>query len=245
MLEARLAAISVQDGDGHLRNLEDALQEDRLDFQQQRRILIRAWEAAVEGALEDGLLSLDEENALAKYADHSDLDQHDLDGNGVQTSLVQAAVIRDVTRGVVPQRQRVNGNVPFNVMTTVSRRQWHGSARTQATATPETRPDKEQGPRAPGVPSAPRSGTAADSQGAWPTPNRWQAGHPGQNPLPQRRREPSGAPEMWRHQTERVVWTSVNSGTCALHSPGHPENQGMVASARLEAVPLPDLLPCS
>ena len=109
MLEARLAATSVQDGDDHLRDLEDAMQEARLDFHQRRRILIRAWEAAVEGALEDGLLSLDEENALAKYAAHFGLEQHDLDGNGVQTSLVQAAVIRDVTRGIVPQRQRVNG----------------------------------------------------------------------------------------------------------------------------------------
>ena len=116
MLEARLAATSVQDGDGHLRDLEDAMQEARLDFHQRRRILIRAWEAAVEGALEDGLLSLDEDNALAKYAAHFGLEQHDLDGNGVQTSLVQAAVIRDVTRGIAPQRQRVNGPVPFNLM---------------------------------------------------------------------------------------------------------------------------------
>ena len=116
MLEARLAAISVQDGDGHLRDLQDALQEARLDFHQRRRILIRAWEAAVEGALEDGLLSLDEENALAKYAAHFGLTQQDLDGNGVQTSLVQAAVIREVTQEIVPQRQRVNGAVPFNLM---------------------------------------------------------------------------------------------------------------------------------
>ena len=116
MLEARLAAIAVQDRDGHLRDLEDALQEARLDFHQRRRILIRAWEAAVEGTLEDGLVSLDEENALEKYAGHFGLTQQDLDGNGVQTSLVQAAVIRDVTRGVVPQRQRVNGAVPFNLM---------------------------------------------------------------------------------------------------------------------------------
>ncbi len=111
-----MAATSVRDGDGHLRDLEDALQEARLDFHQRRRILIRAWEAAVEGTLEDGLLSLDEQNALEKYAGHFGLTQQDLDRNGVQTSLVQAAVIRDVTRGVIPQRQRVNGPVPFNLM---------------------------------------------------------------------------------------------------------------------------------
>ena len=111
-----MASSAVRDGDNHLRDLEHTLQEARLDFHQRRRILIRAWEAAVEGALEDGLLSLDEENSLAKSADYFSLDQHALDGNGARTSLVQAAVIRDVTRGVIPQRQRVNGAVPFNLM---------------------------------------------------------------------------------------------------------------------------------
>ena len=77
---------------------------------------MRGWEAAVEGTLEDGLLSLDEENALTRYADHFGLTQEDLDRNGAQTSLVQAAVIRDVTQGIVPQRQNINGPVPFNLM---------------------------------------------------------------------------------------------------------------------------------
>ena len=66
--------------------------------------------------LEDGLLFLDEENALAKYADYFSLTQQDLDRNGAQTSLAQAAVIRDVTRGIVPQRQQVSSHVPFNLM---------------------------------------------------------------------------------------------------------------------------------
>ena len=70
----------------------------------------------MERTLEDGLLSLDEDNALAKYAAHFGLEQHDLDRNGAQTALVQATVIRDVTRGIVPQRQRVNGAAPFNLM---------------------------------------------------------------------------------------------------------------------------------
>ena len=80
------------------------------------RLLIRAWETAVQGALEDGLLSLDEENALARYADHFSLTQQALDQNGVQTSLVQAAVLRDVTQGIIPKRQQVSGHVPFNLM---------------------------------------------------------------------------------------------------------------------------------
>ena len=68
------------------------------------------------GATDNQCPSRDEENALAKYADYFSLDQHALDRKGVQTSLVQAAVIRDVAQGIVPQRQRVNGTVPFNLM---------------------------------------------------------------------------------------------------------------------------------
>ena len=65
MIEARLAAISVHDGDQHLQELDGAMLEGRLEPHQRRRILIPAWEAAVEGALEGGLVSLDQENALA------------------------------------------------------------------------------------------------------------------------------------------------------------------------------------
>ena len=83
---------------------------------QTRRLLIQACEAAAEGTLEDGLVSLDEENALEKYASHFALTQQDLDGTGAQTSLVQATVIRDIAQGIVSQRQTITGNVPFNLM---------------------------------------------------------------------------------------------------------------------------------
>ena len=116
ILEARLAAISVHDGDDHLQDLDEAMLEARLGPDQRKRILIRAWETAVEGALEDGLVSLDEENALAKYADHFALTQQELDGNRAQTSLVQAVVIRNITQGIIPQRQNVRGHMPFNLM---------------------------------------------------------------------------------------------------------------------------------
>ena len=116
VMEARLAAISVRDGDGHLQDLALSIRQAGLDQGEANRLLIRAWETAVQGALEDGLLSLDEENALARYADHFSLAQQDLDRNGVQTSLVQTAVLRDVTQGIIPKRPRVNGAVPFNLM---------------------------------------------------------------------------------------------------------------------------------
>ena len=116
MMEARLAAISVHDGDQHLQDLSAAIRQAGLDPDETKGLLIRAWEAAVEGALEDGLVSLDEESALAKYAAHFGLSQDDTNRNGAQTSLVQAAVIRDVTQGIVPQRQTLSGAIPFNLM---------------------------------------------------------------------------------------------------------------------------------
>ena len=116
IMEARLAAISVHDGDQHLQDLSVAIRQAGLDPDETTRLLIQAWEAAVEAALEDGLVSLDDESALAKYASRFNLGQQDLNANGAQTSLVQAAVIRDVTMGIIPQRQNTQGRPPFNLM---------------------------------------------------------------------------------------------------------------------------------
>ena len=107
---------TFQDGDGYLQDLALTIRQTDLGQGEGNRLLIRAWKTAALEALEDGLLSLDEENALARYADHFSLTQQALDQNGVQTSLVQAAVLRDVTQGIIPTRQRVNGAVPFNLM---------------------------------------------------------------------------------------------------------------------------------
>ena len=55
----------------------------------------------MEGTLEDGLLTLDEENALNRYMDHSRLTQLQLDANGVLTQVVKSAVLRDIAEGIV------------------------------------------------------------------------------------------------------------------------------------------------
>ena len=70
MLDARLAALAVNDGGAHLQELEAALRQSGLAASEQRRILVTAWEAAVEGALEDGVPTLDEEASLNRYLTH-------------------------------------------------------------------------------------------------------------------------------------------------------------------------------
>ena len=116
MLDTRLAAIATSDPEAHLNGLSQSLRNSGLPQGQQTAILVRAWEAAVEGALEDGLLTMDEENALNRYMDHFGLTQSQMDQNGVLTQVVKAAVIRDIAEGIVPDRQNINGRVPFNLM---------------------------------------------------------------------------------------------------------------------------------
>ena len=113
--EARRAALG-HGGGGTLQELENTLRRTSMSNTHRRQLLIRAWEEAVKGAIRDGLVSLDEENALAQYADHFGLTQEELNRNGAHTTLVQAGVIRDVTQGIIPQRQTIMGAIPFNLM---------------------------------------------------------------------------------------------------------------------------------
>ena len=96
MLDARLAALAVFDGGSHLESLTGTLRESNLSQDEQSMLLVQAWEAAVEGALEDGLFTLDEENALTRYINHFNLSQSQLDAHGVHTSLIKAAVLREI-----------------------------------------------------------------------------------------------------------------------------------------------------
>ena len=60
----------------------------------------------MEGTLEDGLLTLDQFGITPEQ----------VDGNGTLTSMVKAAVIREIAEGIVPKRQNITGRVPFNLM---------------------------------------------------------------------------------------------------------------------------------
>ena len=106
----------MDDPDTHLQELSESLKQSGLPEGQRTAVLIQAWEAAVEGTLEDGLLTLGEENALYRYLDQFGLTAQQVDRSGVHTSVVKAAVIREIAEGVVPQRQYITGRLPFNLM---------------------------------------------------------------------------------------------------------------------------------
>ena len=112
--EAQAAAVAI-DGGMSLQAFADALDESGLAAQDRKRLTVRAWEAAVEATLEDGLLSLDEEHALIRYLHRFELSPRDVDENGAHHSMVQCAVIREAAEGIVPDRFGPV-RVPFNLM---------------------------------------------------------------------------------------------------------------------------------
>ena len=115
-LSARDAALAVTEGDSHLQDLAKSLGESAIPPKDRPRVLVSGWEEAVNGALDDGILPIDEEIALIRYLDHFSLSAGDVNTNGGHTKLVKAAVIREAAEGLVPQRLNVTGEVPFNLM---------------------------------------------------------------------------------------------------------------------------------
>ena len=112
--DARHAALAAQ-GERALRELSDSLDRSRVG-PDRRRLLGQAWEMAVDGVLEDGVLTLEEEAALVRYLRHFKLAAADVNANGAHTNMVKAAVIREAAEGLVPQRQTISGRIPFNLM---------------------------------------------------------------------------------------------------------------------------------
>ena len=78
-----------------------------------RELICKGWEHCVDSALADGLATVDEESYLARVRDHFALTQVELDHNHALSRLAQAAVLRDVTNGVIVTRVKVTGH-PFN-----------------------------------------------------------------------------------------------------------------------------------
>ena len=97
MLDARLAALATTTGDDHLDDLAEALEYSEFSPCERGLLLARAWEAAVEGSLEDGVLSLDEEHALIRYLRRFGLQQSDVDINGAYHNMMLTKLL-----GIIP-----------------------------------------------------------------------------------------------------------------------------------------------
>ena len=77
--------------------------------------IIEGYEAAVDMALGDHVISVAEEQSLGELQNHFGLSQQELDRNGAVERIFKGAVIRDVLDGEIPQRLSLSGPVPFNL----------------------------------------------------------------------------------------------------------------------------------
>ncbi len=83
--------------------------------EQIRPLLIKGWEISVDKFLDDNLLTDDEEKKLSDFTTHYALTQGDLNDHGAYLKVVKASVLREVMNGVVPQKVKIQGNLPINL----------------------------------------------------------------------------------------------------------------------------------
>ena len=112
MLDARLSALTPSDTYSHLDELQSSVRALRLPPDEAKQLLIQAWVAAVEGSMEDGILTQAEENALFRYMAYFNFSRDDAED--AHRDLVRAAVIRDLMHGEITYRLNVTDH-PFNL----------------------------------------------------------------------------------------------------------------------------------
>lgn len=83
-----------------------------------RDAMIHGWEQTVNHFLDDGHLDESEEERLQEFASCFSLTQEHLDHHGAWTRLVKGAILRDLMSGNIPERIRLEGNLPFNFQKT-------------------------------------------------------------------------------------------------------------------------------
>ena len=107
---------------GDLKQLEASLKQvasrANIDPSAMRSLVVIGWERAVDAAFDDGILTEDEENALSELKEYFSLSQQELDRNGAFTKIVKGAILRDILDGKIPERVRIDGNLPFNLQKT-------------------------------------------------------------------------------------------------------------------------------
>lgn len=89
--------------------------QNHIGLPEQQKLLISAWEQAVESFLDDGVLDESEETKLVQYKNYFLLNDNDLDKNGALTKTAKAGALRDLLEGKIPKRVSVDGGVALNL----------------------------------------------------------------------------------------------------------------------------------
>lgn len=80
-----------------------------------RQLVAEGWQQALERALNDHIISVDEQQQLADMQKHFHIPQSELERIGAWDRLIKAIVLREVIEGTIPQRFRIDGMLPFNL----------------------------------------------------------------------------------------------------------------------------------
>jgi len=119
-IEQMIAAIrkSVTEG-SELHSLEKHLKEVAADCLVSdatlSQVIVKVWENVVDKAREEGFITVEEESNLLKLGNHFSLTQEDLDQNGAYSKLRKLAVLRDTSKGKIPDRTNGAVSLPFNL----------------------------------------------------------------------------------------------------------------------------------
>ena len=102
--------------DALLSELGVELDDAALSAEGRHRLLVDAFEHSVEVALDDGILSHAEERAVNEFQRFFKLNDRALNSSGLLTQVAEAAVLREVMEGNIPDPPDLGGRPPFNLM---------------------------------------------------------------------------------------------------------------------------------
>jgi hypothetical protein len=89
-------------------------QQSFISESEMRDLSLAAWSAAVDNALDRGVVSEQVEKRLVELKEDLSLSSGDLLRTDAWDRLAKSTVLRDLMAGVIPQRIQVDGNLPFN-----------------------------------------------------------------------------------------------------------------------------------
>ena len=113
---AARATLATRQRSQRLERLANLLERSGLPHEDRRELLLQAWEAAVARRLGDVGIGLDREAALLCCARHFDLDDAELDHNGMLRQFVQGAAIAEAAAGLVPKRMHYPKGAPASAL---------------------------------------------------------------------------------------------------------------------------------
>ena len=107
LVRAHRAALGQEDDHLLLEDLEEAYWDDRTICRETGQwIMARGWEKAVANALEEGVITLEREVQLVRYADRNRSHMESVAWGDSHRDLVQSAILRDISQCVIPQHRQ-------------------------------------------------------------------------------------------------------------------------------------------